>query len=372
MFINRLLKGSSLVEYAIPMALIGVVVGLGIYSITTENSFFRNIIFSSSGNVDAEGGKISFGTGTAVGGVYKATDGKMYLHNSSGQTIRIPLPFYDKYKESLNDYLNNGKFDFNDSQIGQETSGAVGIEDIARAGSASTLLYSSLIELASSGVDDKESKELLDQMSTYGKELGGIETELINIKGIIDQNYESFSVQTKTYWQTKNAYEEALKDYSNSPTEENNAKVESAYLKMKATYATYASAVDQYKNVSTEYLEKTQSYFSKLKEETGVSFDDVLSKINNSSEISADIKEYVVPVGEKISAIKNSVDMIEKMVNNLYDDFDDVSNSYKTFNESFKSFDIVIDETAGDETFDMLDNEYLEQHGGSQSKGKGG
>lgn len=370
MLIKRLLKGSSLVEYAIPMALVGVVVGLGIYSITTENSFFRNIIFSSSGKVDATGGKISFGSGTAVGGVYKATDGKMYLNNASGQSIRIPLSFYEKYKDGLDEYLKEGKFDFSASQIGQETSGAVGIEDIARAGSASTLLYSSLIDLASNGIDDKESKELLGQMAVYGKELGGIETELINIKGVIDQNYESFTVQTKAYWQTKNAYEEALKDYKNSPTEENNAKVESTFLKMQASYNIYAKAVDQYKNVSTEYLEKTQAYFNKLKEETGVSFDEVLDKINNSSEISADIKEYVVPVGEKISAIKNSVDMIEKMVNAFYDDFDDISNSYNTFNESFKSFDIVIDETAGDETFDMLDHEYLEQQGNSQSKGK--
>ena len=137
--------GSNLVEYAIPLALIAIVVGIGLYNITAEGGFFKNIMFSSSGNVDANGGKISFGSGTAVGGVYKSSDGKMYLNNQSGQSIRIPLPFYEKYKDGLTEYLNQGKFDFTGSEVGEETTGALGVEDIARAGSASTLLYSSLI-----------------------------------------------------------------------------------------------------------------------------------------------------------------------------------------------------------------------------------
>ncbi|MGD9580297.1 MAG: hypothetical protein AB7V50_02915 [Vampirovibrionia bacterium] len=369
MFKGRWHKGSSMVEYAVPLALIGVVVGFGIYSITTDNSFLKNIMFSSSGQVDSEGGKISFGTGTAVGGVYMSTDGKMYLNNSSGQTIRIPLPFYDKYKDSLSQYLKDGKFDFTSSQMGEETTGAVGIEDIAKARSASTLLYSTLIELAANGMDDEESKKLLLQMATYGEELGGIETELIGIKEVIDKNFENFTIQTKIYWQAKNAYDDALEAYQKDPTEENMANVDSAYLKMKSTYSIYATAVDKYKTVSDDYLTKTKTYFDKLKDETGVSFDEVLEKINNSTEISADIKEYVVPVGQKISAIKDSVDVIEKMVNAFYSDFDDVTNSYNSFNETFKSFDIVIDDSAGDETFDLLDEEYLKDKD-KKDKGK--
>lgn len=365
MYTSRLFKGSNLVEYAIPLALIAVVVGIGVYNMASDGSFFKNIMFSSSGNVDSQGGKISFGSGTAVGGVYKSSDGKMYLNNQSGQSIRIPLHFYDKYKDGLTDYLNQGKFDFTSSEMGQETTGALGVEDIAQAGSASTLLYSSLIDLASNGIEDKESKDLLSKMATYGQELGGIETELINIKGIIDQNYESFTIQTKTYWQAKNAYEKALDDYKKDPTEENDAKVYKTYTKMKATYGIYSTAVEEYKSVSVEYLSKTKSYFNDLKQETGVSFDEVLNSINSSSEISDDIKQYVVPVGEKISAIKDSVDMIEKMVDAFYDDFDDISNAYNTFSESFKSFDIIIDESAGDETFDLLDQEYLEQQAAS-------
>ena len=144
---NRVQKGGDLIEYAIPLALIAIVVGMSLFYMSTNGSFFKNIIFSSSGSVDETGGRIAFGSGTTTGGVFTDTAGKVYLSNHNGQTIRIPLVYYEKNKDGMEKYLSSGKFDFN-SNLGVETSGSVGIEDIAYTSNASTLLYSALIDLA--------------------------------------------------------------------------------------------------------------------------------------------------------------------------------------------------------------------------------
>lgn len=360
MFIDRLCKGSSLVEYAIPVALVGVVVGLGLHQITTDNSFFKNMMFSSSGNVDQQGGKVSFGTGTSVGGVFKSSDGKMYLNNGSGQSIRIPLSFDEKYKETMTDYLNAGKFDFVDTNVGVETSGSLGIEDIAEARKATTLLYSALIEVASEGAENNEDKELLKDLSTYGREIGQIETKLIDIKKEMNAKFEPFQLAHQKYKNSKEEYKNACEEYSKKPTLENQLAMEQAEERMNDQAVLCSNASTAYTTVSQSFLATTQTYFNDLKQKTGLNFDEVLTKIDESENIADDVKEYVVPVGEKIRAVKDSVDLVDKMVNTFNVEFSDILQAYETFNEVFKSFDIIIDESAGDETFDLLDQEYLQ------------
>ena len=363
MFKSRLYKGSSLMEYAIPLALVGVVVGLGLYSISSEKGFFNNIIFSSSGNVDQQGGKVSFGSGTSVGGVFKAADGKIYLNNNTGQSIRIPLSFNEKYKDTMSEYLNAGKFDFAQPSLGVETSGSLGIEDIAEARKATTLLYSTLIEVASESTTNPEDKELLKNLSTYGYEIGQIETKLIDIKKDMNAKFMPFELAQKKYENSKEGYKNAQEEYKKKPTSENKENLEKAEAMMQDMASGYSSASAAYKTVSESFLATTQTYFTNLKDKTGVNFDEVLKKIDESKDIAADVKEYVVPVGEKIRAVKDSVDLVDKMVNGFNAEFDEIKDTYTSFNELFKSFDIIIDETAGDETFDLLDQEYLKEKG---------
>lgn len=360
MFKGRVYKGSSLMEYAIPLALVGVVVGMGLYSITSQNGFFKNIMFSSSGNVDQQGGKVSFGSGTSVGGVFKAADGKIYLNNNSGQSIRIPLSFNEKYKDTINDYLNAGRFDYAQTSLGVETSGSLGIEDIAEARKATTLLYSTLIEVASENATDPDDKELLKDLSTYGYEIGQIETKLIDIKKDMNAKFKPFELAQKKYENAKEGYKNAQEEYNKKPTPENEDKLAKAEAMMNSQAQAYSDASSAYTAVSTKFLATTQTYFDNLKQKTGVNFDEVLKKIDESEDIAADVKEYVVPVGEKIRAVKDSVDLVDKMVNKFNVEFDEIKDTYNTFNELFKSFDIIIDETAGDETFDLLDQDYLQ------------
>ncbi|MEW5820258.1 MAG: hypothetical protein AB1782_08720 [Cyanobacteriota bacterium] len=369
MYWNRLRKGGNLVEYAIPLALIGVVVGLGIYGIVENKVFFNNIIFSSSGSVDATGGKISFGSGATSNGVFLGTDGKMFISNSNGQSVRIPLTFHDKYKNEIQNYLEQGKFDFKTTPLGVETSGAVGIENVAYAGGASTLMYTTLIDMASTHASDDETKLLLEQMSTYGYKMGEIESQLVEVKKQIDTSFLAFEDRTKFFWKAQSAFDAAKKAYEEKPTDENRELMDKKYNEMQAAYAAYEPAMEAYKEISTEYLDQTKSYFNNLKDSVGVSFDDVLQKIKDSDKIDVEVREFIVPVADKISAIKDSVDLIEKIVNAFSADFNAASQAYEQFSQSFNSFDLIIDENAGDETFDLLDQEFIANQNNGKGKG---
>lgn len=362
------LRGSAIMEYAIPLALIALVVGLGLYYAFQNKSLFNNFVFTSAGKVDNEGGKLSFGTGSAVNGIYTETDGKVYLANSSGDSIRIPLPFYEEYKNDLQNYLNQGKFDFNNSSLAVETSGAAGIEDVSYSNKASTLLYSKMIEMVADKQDDPTTQELLKQMSTYGTQLGNLETDLISIKKEIDGQFKAFEAYAGVYKKAQSVYDAAKEAYDKDPSEENMMKKEKAYAALQDAYETYADTMESYKGVSTEYLEQATAYFSNLKDQTGVSFDQIVDQIEASDKIDATTKEFILPIANKISAIKDSVDLIEKLVNAFNADFNDIELAYTQFATSFTSFDIQIDEKAGDETFDLIDQQYITNQGSGKGK----
>lgn len=359
---QRRFRGSSIMEYIIPVALIGIGVGAGLYAISTNGGFFSNIMYSSAGKVDSAGGRISFGSGASVNGIYMDTDGKIYVSNNEGNQVRVPLSFYDKYKNNLQKYLNDGKFNTSGSSLGQETSGAVGIEDITASNKANTIIYSAMIEMASEQIEDKKAANLLAQMSQYGYKMGELETELINVKRTIDSYHETFDLKAKAFWKAQKAYKDAEAAYNKESNQNNKNAMQRALEQMELAAGQYTTAKDNFKESSTQYLGQATTYFNDLKEKTGMSYDKILTEIDASTDIDDDIKEIVLPIGNKIKDVKDSVDMIEKLVGAFNLEFDKISSTYESFSDNFKTLEIVIDENAGDETFDALDETFRDEN----------
>lgn len=361
---HRGLSGSSIMEYVIPVALIGIGVGTCIYTLSTNGNFLNNIMFSSAGKVDTGGGKISVGTGASVNGIYLGTDNKVYVSNAAGKQVRVPLSFYNNYKKGLQDYLKEGKFDTSTSgsNLGEETSGAVGIEDISSAQGSSTLIYSSMIEMTSKAIDDNEAADLLEKMSKYGNKMGQLEVELIEVKKTMFTFHNAYEAKAKSFWETQKEYEKAQKKYENNDSSDNYNTMKLAMAQMENSANQYMIAKENFKNSSNKFLSQATGYFNELKNETGQSYDSILSEIEANTEIDQDTKDMVLPIGKKIKDVKDSVDIIEEMVDAFNLEFNKITHSYEEFTDNFRTFQILIDENAGDETFDALDEAFLEEN----------
>jgi len=209
---NKKNKGSNLVEYVVPMAIIGIAVGTGIFYSLKEGSLFNNILFSSAGKTDISKEKLALGKGVASSGIYVDDNGILRLNNDAGQSIILPVDFYEKYKDQIQQYMNDGRF--NPGALAVETSGAAGIENIAHATAASTMFYSTLIEIASKNQDDDTTRQLLENMTLYGKALGNIENNLIDIDMKIKDSREIFEAQASNYLTAKKSFEAATSELS--------------------------------------------------------------------------------------------------------------------------------------------------------------
>ena len=219
---------------------------------------------------------------------------------------------------------------------------------------------------------DEESHDLLDNMAKYGYKLGEIENELLETKKTIDKDFKAFEEQTQEYWKAKNDFEALEKKLQEEKAknpfgdhDELEQQVAQAYDQLQLVYSHYSTALNSYKTTSTKYLSTTMAYFDDLENETGVAFDDVLKEISDSTIIGDEVKEMIIPVGDKIKAIKDSVDVITKMINALSVSFSDSQMAYNQLDDVFESFDIHIDQSAGDTTIDLLDQQYT-----STKKGK--
>lgn len=345
--------GSNAVEYIVPLALISLVIGLGIYLITQNQSIYTNILGSSGGKVDAYKSKLAIGTGAASGGIFEDINGNIVLTNNSGKSVLIPRAYYDKYKEDLAKEMAEGKFDF-DTTLGTETSGAAGVENIAYVNNSSTKMYSALIDIAAQNSSELTEKKLLEEMSTYGFKLGDIENELIKIQADINEDKNLYKVQKENYLAERTKFETLLAQYESTPPAQITDKQEStlweAFDNVQTAYDEYSSCVSDYKKASSSYSVEAQSYLNDLKNNTGVEFDNVVNEINQSSKIDQETKDFVVPVGNAISAIKDSVEIINEEVTTIQTSFDLEAKSFTETSDKFKSLNIKVDENAGNET----------------------
>jgi len=103
-------------------------------------------------------------------------------------------------------------------------------------------------------------------------------------------------------------------------------------------------------NTSSEYLGTAETLFNDLKGSTGSSYDQTLEDIKTSDKVLDSVKDMVVPIGEKIKSVKDSVDLYRIQVAYSVAAFNDESRSLEETLREFQSLDIKIDSTAGDQT----------------------
>jgi hypothetical protein len=353
-----------MIEYVIPVALIGMVIGLGVFYIMSDGKLFDNFMATTGGSRDLSGGKVAFGTGSSTTGVFVDPEGILRLSNSNGQSIILPVDYYEKYKDDVNSYLNSGKFDVN-SSMAVETTGAAGIEDISNAGTAATHIYSSLLEIATNNSTDPETKTLLGQMTTYGKGLADIEYKLIDIKKHIEGQKEIFEAQQMRYLKTKDAFygiKQKIADYkAKNPASALSDSIDPELLKLEkqlliayntleGSYDVYHEAAETFLQTSESYLGTANSYFDDLKNSTGASFDSILEQIKDSDQITQTTKDMVVPIGTKIQDVKDSVNVYQQDLQYYVASFNSSIKGVSDVLENAQELKINIDETAGDET----------------------
>lgn len=357
MFFNRKKSGSNLIEYSIPAALIGVTVGLGIYATFQDGSLFNSYVKSTGGVVDVLGGKLAFGTGEATGGIFVGPDGILKLNNNTGESVILPYNFYNEYKDNILEYLNNGEFDKTSaSSLAVETAGAAGIEEFSNETATPTDIYASLLDIAAENTTDESAKGLLNSMSLYGKKVGVIESDLIDVKKIISDKKDIFNVEASSYLKAKDIFADLYSTYTSKKeageTIEDNLveKMNTAFDQVSEHYDDYTLAVNKYQKATSDYVDIANGYFKDLKEKTGATFDNVLDDIIASTIIMQDTKDLVVPIGEKIKAIKDSVQLMKDEVNYLSSTFDSQNKGFSEIEESFTSFQVYIDNNAGNAT----------------------
>ncbi len=172
-------QGSSLVEYALPAALIALVVGVTIYSAMQNDGFKMFVLKTVFGRLDESRQKIFMGSDTTLTpGLYKFADGKYYLATKSGKTIKIPEEYYDALKNSMDEFSAAQS-----DAVGEETTGAYGEEaDNSSDTDYLTAQYSTMLEKMAESVEDEKAQRLLNNMAAYADKLSGLQTDLKDVK----------------------------------------------------------------------------------------------------------------------------------------------------------------------------------------------
>lgn len=334
-------KGSSLVEYALPLALLGIVVGLGLFSIAGNGGLKSAVYNQSGGKEDLLTSKFTMGANALTKGVYKDDKGNIALYNEFGQSVSLDQGYLDKYKEDLLQYLNDDKFTFkNDSAVATETSGAAGILNETNSAADQSYMLATLIEIAANNYDEPTVKELLENMSVYGKELAVLEDNLVIIDEKIKNKQEVFGTKEDYYNQIEADFAQKLALYN-----EDKISIEDlrqAHEKLENSYDEYEESVEGIKKTTSDYIAMSEAYFEDLKNNTGVKFDDVLDQIKASTIIDQNVKDLTLPIAEDIKATKDSADLIKQTIDYIKGTFDSDNSTYEEFQEQFETIEFEI------------------------------
>lgn len=356
MCVERKLKGSNLIEYVLPLSVIGLIVGTGLYYMFADNSLMNFFAKSSGQTYSADNTNLSMGFLSGEGGsgkgIYEKDDGKVYITNKYGQTIAIPRNFYDKYKDEIERFLKKGKFDYKPlGIIGEETSGGVGIETIAEGQNASLRLYGTLLRIAAKYTDDVEAKNKLKSLAKYGTKLGTREKKLQRIKNTLDLYKKNHELFKNNYITARDNYTQALDLYRNgNPNNLTRKDLTNLYNKITKSYTKYSNLEIKFENQSKDLSKIAQDVFVDLKEETGMSFDRIVESLAADPNIDTDTKDMVLPIGNRIKELKDSVDILASTVSTYNTSFENKLEQFTEEMGQLDTIDIIMEEGAGDET----------------------
>lgn len=337
----RIYKGSSLVEYALPLALIAIVVGLGVYTITSSGTLKSAVYNQSGGKEDLLTNKFTIGSNDLTKGVYKDDQGFIQLYNENGQSVQIEKSYLDKYRQDLILFLDQDKFTFkNDSPLATETTGASGILNQSDSAADQTFMLASLIEIAANNYDEPTVKELLDNMSVYGKELAVLEDNLILVDEKINSKKEIFGTKEEYYNEIEAEFEQVLSSYQKDQISID--ELRAAHEKLENSYNEYEESVEGIQKTTSDYIAMSEAFFEDLKNNTGIKFDDVLQQIKDSTLIEQDVKDLTVPIAEDIKATKDSADLIKQTIDYITGTFDSDNSTYEEFKEQFETIEFEI------------------------------
>ena len=334
-------KASSLVEYALPLALLALVVGMSLYHFYSNGVLKSAVVGQSDATEELLSNRFSIGPPNYTEGVFKEKNGDIFLYNADGISIQIQQSYLDKYKKDMASYLKNGKFNFvNDSSLGMETSGATGLTEETNYAPDQTYMLASLVEIAGNNYDDATAKELLEDMSTYGKKLAVLEDNLITIDDIINNRKVVFASQEDTFDQLEADFENALKLYDEGKISIDELRACNETL--QEAYETYEGSVTDIEEVTDQYISMAESFFDDLKNQTGVKFDDVLQQIKDSTLIDDDVKELTVPIAEDIKKTKDSAELIKQTIDYIVGTFSKTNDSFESLQEEIETIEFEI------------------------------
>lgn len=341
---NSKYNGSNLIEYAIPLAVIAIVVGMTVYAFGAGD-FLETAIFKSSPAKKAIGSdKLSFGNAATSPGLYIDSKGYMSIVDQNGAEYKINKEFYDKYKDDILADQQAGKFEFGEAA---ETSGTAGVNFVSNNQSNVMRAYSQLVDIASRNNDDKTAQDLLASMSKLGFKVSDLEDKLVDLNITIKDAQKDFQTQERTYQQILATFQEAVNQYNKSnigsASKTELDLVDSDFKALQKAYGVYSNAATKYQNTCQSSLNSAKSDFNDLKNITGKQYDEVLNEIIATPKIDQATKDVVVPIGEGVKAVKDSVDLMEKTFSALITTFDTTNNTFDVASQDFSSFQVLVD-----------------------------